>query len=831
MRKNDWNVFHKPIVTTKSEMEKLGTSYILYDQITKLLSLTKEIIASDYSGTHKVMSVVGERGSGKTSLLNTYDNIISHDKEFYVFDIIDPNLFSGNLSILSLFVTNLYKVTEKYYEEMQNNVSFLSVIEELKRVIKLLMDIQNKDKDLSTDMPTIDYLVTLDKQMNFCEILGNLTNKVLDLLKTTNEWKDVKSFILIVDDIDLAKDEVVYQMIDEIEKYLKINVIVVLSYRESQIRNAISSSLLKEQKILIENKIIDKEDILKQSERKITKLIPTNNRIYLHSKQELLNLTYKTIDSNLRMNNIFWFPDLSLVNSSSLDDAYLNLTIEESIYTSIFYRTTLDITPVDKKENVGLFTPSSLRELIFLYEVIDSNMKLYVDDLSLQEKYLYNINYLKSYITYRIENDLPFKDQTFISQWLAADESVKLFIMYREYYNQLLYESIYDNEVTRGANADFLISEATSLKDAYVVEPHNISLGDLFEVFEYYKFYNAKSVFDFHKIYLTKVLISIELSISYLNYFIYNPQDGSFGGYSEEIEESLLNKYITLINGLILPENNDYYTLGNKNIKPHVVLGSFMSPRDEEALKELGENLIYKKYSFHSQVQDNIENAKDNLRFRSYYLTSSEEFSKLQNLRDSSKFSIDPFAFLGKKEYVSRVTDLYNSSDQTNLYIHTNIFVQDMLYRRLTTRRSQDNYIAQALVRFVNHLLTNPNELKENNVHIRVKSFQDEMDIGDRAEEFKSNYNETFVVKYKDYLYLNEGDSAKIRIKIQNVISNLNILKKWELHKVLKDLNLEIKSDEISNLVIMIEELKSVVTNEVKQTVRETLQNELDKLN
>lgn len=124
MNKINWMAARTEVTLTAEEYNQKKADYLFQNSIERILELCDQykINAKYYKDTNNSISIVGERGSGKTSVVKMASQILK-DKDYFVFDIVDPGVFSGTISLLELFISNMYLHINKNSEV--NNYSSL----------------------------------------------------------------------------------------------------------------------------------------------------------------------------------------------------------------------------------------------------------------------------------------------------------------------------------------------------------------------------------------------------------------------------------------------------------------------------------------------------------------------------------------------------------------------------------------------------------------------------------------------------------------------------------------------------------------------------------
>ena len=79
-----------------------------------------------------------------------------------------------------------------------------------------------------------------------------------------------QSIVLCVDDIDLVDNEHAYRMLEDIRKFLSGNIVLVITYREQQLFDAVLDRKFAENRGLIERSVVNASELQNQAFRYLT---------------------------------------------------------------------------------------------------------------------------------------------------------------------------------------------------------------------------------------------------------------------------------------------------------------------------------------------------------------------------------------------------------------------------------------------------------------------------------------------------------------------------------------------------------------------------------
>lgn len=637
-----------------------------------------------------IVGIVGERGSGKSSLLHTACEALRSDN-FYLLDVLDPNVFDDSMSILELFVSQIYR---KLQETEENNFDAddyesMDLHRRLKEIIKLLSDYQSGKENFYQTHTYSDLLENIMHRVNMPTLIHDLVKNFLEFARRSRKnHAAYAGLVLCIDDVDLVSNDKVYSLLEDIRKYLAGNIIVITAFRSSQLFDAVLNEKLGENEELIGQDSVTIDDIRDQVARYLEKLIPVHNRIQLLDADDLLGKTYYKIFYGLMEQRISSDEELKKTLDNVLEEKGLSglnqdLSMREWLYHLLNLRIRLKLKPIDRWENTVYNLPVNLRGLLQLaYLIIERMQKVDLKEtseplLDLKSRsercgvILSNLAEYKKYFLQGIQEILPVELRGVIDLWLRSDYHAK---------NYLLCDEL----LKRIATIDESVLAKMPRYNLFQI--HNICIGDVYHVLETYKSVCGMEDKSRYFVYSLKVLYSIELLAHYLIAAMKYPNDLSKSSdVSSSTYDPDLGIYLTLINAKIISNSFGYFTR-----KPWEGAVVYTKSNDPSIVK-IYQHLLYSAVAaegdlrrsapVYEYVDDVIKRESrtslqiatyDTFKYRRLY---EYDWTILQaDLQNGTQYPIDPFAFLGQRQFVE--TTFFS-----NQYVFFNLFDLDVIVR------------------------------------------------------------------------------------------------------------------------------------------------------
>ena len=750
--KINWEQYKQPIILNCKNWDEIPEHYMFYKELNRIRDILVDFnkLAEDskknrkadecdagkmfiHKEMSKMIAISGERGSGKTSLLKSLKNIL--EKEYHVFDIIGPEVLSSDLSIIDVFVSMLRDIVNSLDSECLSTSVLTKLNVQLKSIIAAIsIDKQKEDyfKNGHSDSSILD---SLNKRVHLDKLFGEFLENLLDILQMNN--KKPKDFVLIIDDLDLVKNQLISKLLNDIQRYLDKKIIIIFTYRERQLENSLFEDLITDNKELLERGVIDNGEVFSQINHFLLKLVPFGNRVPLLSKNDLLikdmQAILKSIDLGLDKDlRIFKFDD----KSNNKEENH-GITVEEWFYKCVFIRTDLNIKPIDSRENTKLLLPQSLREIIQVAEIFSEMEPLQKGNSGLFFKgLLENLSEFKKYIDYKITTHfgaLPSKLDYF-RQWELAKPYSK---------NHLTYSYIYN----LSKNSEWPIGKSGGYPfNLWNREEYNLTIGDVLAIIEEYKRLpnNINQYLDNHFCYLIKINYSIYLSSKLFQTFekieenksiikdFQNKRQEYLEGLGSDSTEICEEEYEESLSSLTacLPELIDYLQVINSNFMPQEF--SFLDyvkgynredyilklppianfDGDKDCYYKFIQSFINSEWPVLGDVNQNIISGESQFIYRKNYTYTPFFRPKNRN------YLLNLFSWPTKLEYLlefllnlERLHNLDESNESEELrsrYIYKNVFHTDLFIRRNYASRARettkDNYL-EAL-RNINRVLS-----------------------------------------------------------------------------------------------------------------------------
>lgn len=549
--------------------EKLS-HYLYHLPLKQTLEWVHKVLEKEQE-TNKIFSIIGDRGTGKSSFLQTISDAIKKKKyqsanktELFILDQIDPTLFDSSLTLVELFVSILNQEIDKSVG--RNNVNDTSFDKRTRfgktsrEVIEVLKNYKIDDSKFAEKNSGIEVLDDIEDRQNFNGKIAKLIDLFLQIMNNETYGDQLYSHIVIqIDDLDLVSNTKVFKMLNEMTQFLanQKQLIIFLAYREEQLINSLIDSLIKENKTLLQRNYITDEEIKEQAGKFIEKSFPRSHRVYL------------LINNRSSMKQILE-PFIEEQQEGQLD-ALLNKDdqLDGFIKTHIQLNTRLMMEPIDQFELTNFVYPKSLRSTLQYLELI-YNLTDYEDVLSnflRSEKSVMSSEQLVHASKVLRKNVKQFKYfllSLFIEQLTNAEYEILNEWLNRSYNSRNSYICTKLGSILL-ENIDSVWTEfdPKTIRTIIDKQVYNVSLGDVFTIFEYYKRLKKSSEKSIHFIYAMKLLYSIELLLTFskatINYYNMKEDDRQKVTNLEILYKEIgLSNYNDLAQGKIMPDGMFY---------------------------------------------------------------------------------------------------------------------------------------------------------------------------------------------------------------------------------------------------------------------------------
>lgn len=701
----DWEKITGPLGKTED---------IFKDEIERIEKLCKEYGFEKNSSN--VISIVGNRGCGKTSLIkavqkhfkpkddkekNISDDEKARYKNFYVTDTIDPSIFDDTLLIPEFFISVLAQQVEKSKEN--SSYEFAEFHKKLNEIMGVISHIKSNKERFYEDNHPSDIVRTIQKRYRFDELLKEL---MTSFYKAIGKATDTK-MIVCIDDLDLVSNKYVYRMIEDIQKWLNKNCIIILSFREVQLLNIIQDYFVKQNKYMLEHGAILFSEIKEQATQFYEKQMPVSRRIYLKGQKEFFSETTWDI-----------LKPFIVQISDEKQKEYEKTNFHDFMEKLVWDKVALPLDPVDEKERVHLIYPNGLREMLaFVRMLVEMPEIRDKDDSILKEKLQQNLKNYKNYILYRAKANLDERYYLIIDEWNKTSIDNKNYYICskidkilrnnskyigRDYHSEssealsgedeLYDEESIDDDVNDEDNNIVLYDANISKNDVsatpyfdemgmlYIenTEAYNICIGDVIRFIDKIKWAFSSSEQYMYIVYLIKVMYSIELLFCLMKSTGFDKVSGVFDINYDENDE-----YLLLINGKFVPDNFTY-TSGSENLLNYIdVKTGFDNSKTDfilNCLNKIGYSRIKRKSGIWKAARPKDAEQRSYYKYRPVF--TNETIVDLQEIKGKDDIIInhvaDPLTYIIKREYF---TSQKTEKNKFGGYVFYSLFDVDAIVR------------------------------------------------------------------------------------------------------------------------------------------------------
>lgn len=694
----DWSRITKPVLENKDGLLAENA-----DAITKLCK------SDDASETekNKAICIIGDRGCGKTSLLRSVMKELKNQKtngkdaDFYVTDLIDPSIFDDSLSINEFFISVLADEIKNtpvddcrsgWNSERNNNrLNFNNKLDEIMNVIA---DLKSNKERFYEEHHAADIVSSIQNRSKFKHLL----HEFIEAFYAVKGYFQKPKMVVCIDDLDLVENKHIYQMIEDIQKWLNGNCIVLLAFREIQLLNAIQDHLIAQNARLMGNDIVSITEIKDQSLQFYEKQFPVSRRFYLRGQKEFFSESPATV-----LHPFFKDTASETEFSETLKKDSPDMDLHGFMSKLVRDKLALPLDPIDEKEKVHLIYPNGLREILAFIRMMMEMKDIRNNDELLKNNLKENLKTYRNYVLCRAKVNLNTQYFSILEEWLKT--SVK---------NKNYYVCSKMDGILKSVSKGFNFPSENGFLAIESVQSYNVTIGDVIRFLNELKSRCAFEEDIMYFCYLIKVLYSIELLTAYLdlkaedlNKNIDAPADDDENLEENEEDEDATREsdefclpdtpYSELINCTFMP-NNFLYAPADSNTIDYIFITKDI---EEIELRELAGQIAYSRIMGKSQIWNEARPKSSGTsgfyRFRPLYHDQIFLPSEMEK-KNKINYRTDPLAAVLKKNYLK-------NAERNKTYVFYSLFDVDA-FMRITFYNKEAAY-KSFIYKKINRLLCN----------------------------------------------------------------------------------------------------------------------------
>lgn len=739
----DWSGVTKPVLKNEKGL--------LAENVKAIAKLCEGDDASE-TEKNKVICIIGDRGCGKTSLLRSVMKELKSKEEngnvadFYVTDLIDPSIFDDSLSISEFFISVLANEIKKEIPDdcrsgwnSERNTNRLNFDNKLIEIMDVIADLKSNKERFYEEHHAADIVSSIQNRSKFKHLL----HEFIEVFYAVKGYSKNTKMVVCIDDLDLVKNKHIYQMIEDIQKCLNGNCIVLLAFREIQLLNAIQDHLIAQNTRLLEKNILSMAEIKDQSLQFYEKQFPVSRRFYLRGQKEFFSESPATV-----LRPFFKDTASEIEFSEKLKNDFPDMDLHGFMSKLVRDKLALPLDPIDEKEKVHLIYPNGLREILAFIRMMMEMKDIRNNDELLKNNLKENLKTYRNYVLYRAKVNLNIQYFSILEEWLKT--SVKN----KNYYVCSKIDGLLKNAF-KGQDGSTKENQFLAIES---VQSYNVTVGDVIRFLNELK---SRYAFDegvMYFCYLIKILYSIELLTAYLdlkaedlNKNVDAPTDDDDGNLEEGEEDEDATResdefclpdtpYSELINCTFMPDGFKYVSarcssnavnyisiLNDKDEleeeeeeEEEVVV--VVEEREEEKKKlcKLADQIAYSRIMGKSQIWNEARpkssGAGGFYRFRPLYHDQIFLPSEMEK-KNKINYRADPFSAVLKKNYL-------RMAEENKAYVFYSLFDVDA-FMRITfynkKKKGYREYIYRKINRFLcNKTDGNPHPLYEEELRLSI---------------------------------------------------------------------------------------------------------------
>lgn len=372
------------------EKRNFGDS-IFRDEYQKGLRILSDYLHDKNDNALRVIAFCGDRGTGKTSCMSSFanlicnysqndtfikgvlgeDNLVSKEK-FLQLPLLDPSYFDSDYNLLEFVMGLLYNFLEQREEKSGDCYKYSHLFSLLERVKRGIFHLHS---DKAEKFDKLSEIRSLSLSMNLRIEIRKLIQEILKEMKLSR-------LLLLIDDIDLNLTEA-YNMAEHIRKYLNFpECIMLMATKEEQLQKAVELAIRAEAlsgQISIPwefNRPWNDSEFAEMAKRYIGKLLPYGSRVSINDVSTLVDSPIEVFDRDNK----------KIYANTSVKEAVVELIFQRTRY--LFYNT---------KGGSSRIIPYNLRQLFQLLGLlvnlpeIGEAPEVHLSNKQVFKNYFYNV--------------------------------------------------------------------------------------------------------------------------------------------------------------------------------------------------------------------------------------------------------------------------------------------------------------------------------------------------------------------------------------------------------------------------------------------------------
>ena len=531
---------------------------------------SKERLEEEQLCRNNVFAFIGDRGSGKTScmqsiaqLLVSDSNLKNTDEEgkkvytdvlsetFHKVDMIDPSFVDNESNVVGVILASLYKQYLDFYRQHRERRNEKERVELATCFAKVQRDFCRMMEEEGVKEDDLETLASLSAAIDLKQSMLHLIDKFLTYIGKPNAV-----LLIPVDDIDLHS-KAATKMVEQIRKYLILpNVVVLMAVKMSQL--AMLKRLQYSKEYQDERNTLNDTELDEMVEKYLTKLVPYGHRIYMPDA------------------TFYWNAKLNVVKNEIAE--HKGVSIRQFVPELIFKKTRYLF--YNSSIKTCYIVPDNLRELRQLLRLLYDMNDYPIHRNGYDKEGNNNQMVFKKYLFQSwMKNHLDASSQGLIKELLAVTDSIQINAFTLRIIRQKFYEkddagkpvAPWIGEANEGIRKEL---DYIMRKDNMV---YNLAIGDVMAVIDYLERLDITSE-QMYFLFLVKTFYSIRLYEYYVDYSVsldevVAAENANAVLCRNHFEDKHLSDYFKLIGGrffntrasLILPVSNKKGSVSRSN--------------------------------------------------------------------------------------------------------------------------------------------------------------------------------------------------------------------------------------------------------------------------